>query len=112
VVGRRWQLRPAALRGQQAIDPVMGDDTGVRIHADPAGALVYLRLPGLMPRKVDTPDVRFKNHPRQMGDSTALPRPLKGRTWHLDVRQHELFLSEARRRCPSEPWPRRTTRTR
>ena len=98
VVGGLWHLRPASLRGEQAFngidDDIAGPHTGVRLHADPAAALVYLRLPGLVPGKVDTPDVRFKDHPRQMDDSTALPLAFKGRTWRLDVRQHQLFLSE------------------
>lgn len=93
VVDGLWHLRPATLRGERAIDPVGGENTGVRIHAEPAGALLYLRLPGLVPGKVDTPDMRFKKRARRMDDSTALPIRFNGRTWRLDVRRHELFVS-------------------
>ncbi len=96
--GGFWRLLPATLRGEQAFngidDDSAGPHTGVRLHADPAAALVYLRLPGLVAGKVDTPDSRFKDHPRRMDDATALPLAFKGRSWRLDVRHHELFLTE------------------
>ena len=98
VAGGLSHLRPATLRGEQAFngidDDVAGPHTGVRLHAEPAAALVYLRLPGLVAGKVDTPDLRFKDHPRRMDDDTSLPLAFKGRTWRLDVRRHELFLAE------------------
>jgi len=96
VVGGRWHLVRATLRGEQAVDPIGETNTGVRIHAEPPHALLYLRLPGLIAGKVDTPDIRFKNHYRPFADSTAMPLAFKGRTWSFDVRQHELFLSEGR----------------
>lgn len=94
VVGGRWHLLPATLRGEQAIDPIGEMNTGVRIHAEPPRALLYLRLPGLVAGKVDTPDIRFRNHYREFVGSTAMPLAFKGRTWRFDVRRHELLLSE------------------
>lgn len=94
VVDGRWHLLPATLRGEQARDDIVGADTGVRIHADPPKAFFYLRLPGFVPGKVDTPDLPFKDRPGEMADSTALSLPFKGRTWRLEVRRGELFLGE------------------
>jgi hypothetical protein len=94
VVAGRWHLLPATLRGEQSIDPIGATNTGVRLHAQPANALLYLRLPGLVAGKVDTPDIRFKNHYRPFGDAMAMPLAFKGRTWLFEVRRHELVLSE------------------
>jgi hypothetical protein len=94
VVDGRWHLRPATLRGERAMDDVVGENTGVRLHADPPGASLYLRLPDLVAGKVDTPDMKFRGSPREMAESTALPLAFKGRTWRLDVRKGELFVSD------------------
>jgi hypothetical protein len=44
VVGGLWHLLPATLRGEAAHDDITGDDTGVRLRAIPAGALVFSSL--------------------------------------------------------------------
>ena len=94
VVGGLWHLRPATLRGERARDEIADNDDGVRLHADPAGALLYLRLPGLVAGKVDTPDLRFKDNARFIDSTTALAIPFKGRLWNLDGRHGGLVLSE------------------
>ena len=99
MVGGRWHLLPASLQGEPAHDGVVDgsdDKTGVRLRAAPAHAFLYLRLPGLTPGKVDTPDVRFKDRARPMDDSTALALALtfNARPWRLDVRQHEIFVTD------------------
>jgi hypothetical protein len=94
VVDGRWHLLPATLRGERAYDDVVGSNTGVRLHADPPKALAYLRLPGLVAGKVDTPDMRFRDEVREMTATTALPLAFKGRTWRLVARRGELLLSE------------------
>ena len=94
VVGGLWHLRPATLRGEQARDEIADNDDGVRLHADPAGALLYLRLPGLVAGKVDTPDLRFKGNARFIDSTTALAIPFKGHLWNLDGRHGGLVLSE------------------
>jgi len=94
VVDGLWHLRAATLRGEQAIDPIGEENTGVRIHATPAHAFLYLKLPTLVPGKVDTPNMRFRDHWRQFVDGQSLPLAFKGRTWRFDVRKHEVVLSE------------------
>ena len=98
VVDGLWHLLPATLQGEQAFDDVLGDNTGVRIRATPAHAFLYLRLPGLVAGKVDTPDLRFKNNPRTVDDTTAIPLVFKGHAWRLDVVRHELFLGNGETR--------------
>jgi hypothetical protein len=96
VVGGRWNLLPASLQGEPAYDGVVDgsdDKTGVRLRAAPPHAFLYL-LPGLTPGKVDTPDVRFKDQARPMDDSTALALTFNARPWRLDVRQHEIFVTD------------------
>jgi len=103
VVGGLWHLLPATLRGERARDEIADSDDGVRLHADPAGALLYLRLPGLVAGKVDTPDLRFKGHARELDASTALALPFKGHVWNLDGRHGELVLSEGSSRMSFGP---------
>jgi len=94
VVGGLWHLMPATLSGEPALDEIAGSDEGVRLHATPPAALVYLRLPGLTAGKVDSPDMRFKGHARVLDASTALALAFKGRLWTFDGRHGELVLSE------------------
>ncbi len=100
VVGGLWHLLPATLKGEQAYDFIIdgsdGVHTGVRVHAAPPHALLYLRLPGLVAGKVDTPDIRFKDTLRSFVDDMSLPLTFKGRTWRFEVRDHVLSLTEGR----------------
>ena len=72
VVDGLWHLVPASLVGRA------GATAGeVQLSATPPDALFYVRLPGLVAGKVDTPDMRFKGAPHPLIDRppVLLPAP-------------------------------------
>ncbi len=91
-----WWLTPASFSMSYfsgSHDPE-GQNNSVALAVTPADSLVLLDLPELVPGKVDTPDVRFKNRPRMLEPTTALTFAFKAREWSLRVDAGELILSD------------------
>ena len=84
VVNGLWNLVPATLSAKVTDRDGKGHPQAVAITAAPAGALAYLRLPGLAEGKVDTPDLRFKGVRRDAFKPIALP--FKGTPWAFEIK--------------------------
>ncbi|HEX7638453.1 MAG TPA: hypothetical protein VF457_08665 [Burkholderiaceae bacterium] len=92
VVDGLWHLVPASLVGRA------GATAGeVQLSATPPDALFYVRLPGLVAGKVDTPDMRFKGAPHPLIDRPPVLLPFKGVPWRLEIRGNALILGDGAR---------------
>ena len=92
VVDGRWHLVAATLQTREARSP--GTFT---IDARPAGALAWLRLPGLVAGKVDTPDMRFQGVRRDLAEAD-LRMPFNGAAWHIERRNDMIWITDGGRR--------------
>ena len=97
VVGGLWNLVPTTLAAKVTDTDGKGRPQAVAITATPAGALAYLRLPGLVEGKVDTPDMRFKDNERDL-ESAPVALPFKGATWRFEPRDKAVWLTDGTRR--------------
>ena len=83
VVDGLWHLVPATLASH--VDGTDSNGTQqLSVTATPPGALVYLRLPGLVAGKVDTPDMRFKGVDRLINGTTTVGVPFTGVPWRFE----------------------------
>jgi hypothetical protein len=95
--GGGWHLVPASLEATTKDVDAEGQPQTVTLAATPANARVYLRLQGLRPGKVDTPDVRFDGAPRDL-EAATLSLPFKGRPWRFETRGNAIWFTDGRRR--------------
>ncbi len=92
VVDGLWHLVPAKL---SASDETYGP--GIRLlDATPADAISYLRIPGLVPGKVDAADMRFRNSSHRITHE-SMSVPFKGSVWRLESRDGKLRLDDGSR---------------
>ena len=76
-----------------------GQPTGILISSTHDGALALQKIPGLKPGKVDTPDMKFKNNPREMSLSGgSLKRSFKGVEHVIEPTKAGVFLRQGARR--------------
>ena len=97
VVNGLWNLVPATLSAKVTDRDGKGRPQAVAITAAPAGALAYLRLPGMSEGKVDTPDLRFKDNERDL-ESAPVALPFKGTTLRFEPRDKAVWLTDGTRR--------------
>ena len=97
VVGGLWNLVPATLQAKVVDRDGKGKPQAVAIAATPADALAYLRLPGLVAGKVDTPDMRFKDNERDL-EGAPVAIPFKGGTWRFEPKAKAVWLTDGTRR--------------
>ena len=97
VVNGLWDLVPATLSAKVVDRDGKGHPQAVAITATPAGALAYLRLPGLSEGKVDTPDMRFKDNERDL-EAAAVAVPFKGTAYRFEPRDKAVWFNDGTRR--------------
>lgn len=99
VVDGVWRLVPAGVTAERVHDPVLdGQDdakTGIRIASDRADALVLLRVAGVRSGKVDTPDMRFRGHPRSLQAGRPISIGFGTAPYQLEVDETGVFLRKA-----------------
>jgi len=92
-----WNLVPATLSAQVTDRDGKGRPQAVAITATPAGALAYLRLPGLTEGKVDTPDMRFRDNERDL-EAAPVAVPFKGAAYRFEPRDKAVWFGDGTRR--------------
>lgn len=99
VVDGVWRLVPTGVTAERVHDPVLDAQetakTGIRIASDRADALVLLRVPSVRPGKVDTPDMRFRGHPRTLLAGRPISISLGAAPYQLEVDGTGVFLRKA-----------------
>jgi len=98
-VGGVWRLEPTEVRATRVVDPAAdieeGQKTGIQISSDHEAALALLRIPGIKPGKVDTPDMKFKNNPREISiTGDPLKISFKGTDYVIEPTQAGIFLKK------------------
>ncbi len=101
--GGVWRLEPTEVRTTKVVDPIMdteeGQKTGILISSDHETALALLRIPGIKPGKIDTPDMTLKNNPREMSATGApLLIAFKGTEVVIEPTPAGIFLKQGARR--------------
>lgn len=104
VVDGTWHLVPATFVGRVTDTDEHGAPQAVTITATPADALAYLRLPGLVEGKVDTPDMRFKGARHDLVEK-AIPMPFKGTAWRFEPKDKRLWFTDGKRRQQIDDLP-------
>lgn len=94
VVNGLWNLVPATLRIQVDGTDSKGQPDVVHLVAAPPDALYYLRAPGLVAGKVDTPDLRFKGVRRDAFKPIALP--FKGTPWAFEIKAGATWFTDGK----------------
>lgn len=100
--GGVWRLVPTQVRATRVVDPLVdnenGQKTGILISSDHEAALALLRIPGINPGKVDTPNMRFKDNPREMSAGGApLTIAFKGTEFVIEPTPAGIFLTQGAR---------------
>lgn len=96
VVDKLWQLVPATLQARVTDSDAKGRPQAVAIVATPPDALAYLRLPGLMAGKVDTPDMRFKDTERDL-TAGQVPVPFKCTAYRFETKERAVWFTDGTR---------------
>jgi hypothetical protein len=105
-----WHLVPTKVVTQLVHDPVLdseGQKTGIQISAKEPNALALIKMPGLRPGKVDTPNMRFHGNPRDITPSKGVTIPFKGVAHQVIIVRGKLFLVRGLKRSKLD-WLRLT----
>jgi hypothetical protein len=101
IVDGRWHLVPTKVSAEPIYDAVLDAEdqkTGIRISSRHPEALALLRNPHLLAKKIDTPNIRFKDNSLKISPIQPLNISFKRQQYQIVAVRSEIFLTKGSQR--------------